>query len=68
MFVDPIADIAVLGSPDDQALSDQADAYEELMASMVPLAITAAPKMGRERVPGLPGHSFCRSFQVDTPG
>ena len=27
LFVDPIADIAVLGSPDDQALAKQAEAY-----------------------------------------
>jgi trypsin-like peptidase len=31
VFVDPIADIAVLGSPDNQELWEQADAYEELV-------------------------------------
>jgi hypothetical protein len=30
LFVDPIADIAVLGQPDEQGFSDQADAYTEL--------------------------------------
>jgi len=64
LFVDPIADVAVLDSPDNQALYDQADAYEEMVAAMVPLVIAGAPKMGRERVPGFRG----RSFEVDTPG
>jgi hypothetical protein len=31
LFVDPIADIAVLGQPDNQQLSDQADAYNQLV-------------------------------------
>src|SRR5215813_7310413 len=30
LFADPIADIAVLRSPDGQELSDEADAFEEL--------------------------------------
>jgi hypothetical protein len=33
LFADPIADVAVLGMPDNQALSDQAEAYEELVAN-----------------------------------
>jgi hypothetical protein len=32
VFVDPIADLAVLAEPDNQALSDQADAYEQFTA------------------------------------
>ena len=39
LFVDPVADIAVLGSPDDQALGEQAEAYEALVAAAIPLAI-----------------------------
>jgi hypothetical protein len=31
IFVDPVADIAVLSKPDDQACPDQADGYEELV-------------------------------------
>ena len=38
LFVDPMADIAVLGKPDNQALSDEADAYDELVDGMVTLA------------------------------
>jgi len=37
LFADPIADIAVLGPPDGQALTDQAEAYEALMAARKPL-------------------------------
>jgi hypothetical protein len=43
LFVDPIADIAVLGSPDNQALSEQADAYEALVEAAIPLTITEPP-------------------------
>jgi hypothetical protein len=32
LFVDPVGDIAVLGSPDDQELWDQAEAYDALTA------------------------------------
>jgi hypothetical protein len=31
LFADPLADIAVLGPPDDQELPDKADAYTKLM-------------------------------------
>src|SRR5262249_57628847 len=34
LFVDPIADIAVLGQPDNQDLSEQADAYDQLVEDM----------------------------------
>lgn len=65
LFVNPIADIALLGSPDNQALSEEADAYEELVASATPLAIADAPKMGRERKQLPYGYDL---FEVDTPG
>jgi Trypsin-like peptidase domain len=51
LFVDPIADIAVLGSPDSQEISDEADAYHRLMDDMEVLAVADAPKQGIERVP-----------------
>ena len=59
LFADPIADIAVLDSPDNQELFEQAEAYEALVDSTKPLTIANAPKMGRKRV---------RDFEVDTPG
>lgn len=43
LFADPIADIAVLGSPDDQALSAEAEAYKELTDGAEPLAISDPP-------------------------
>jgi hypothetical protein len=73
LFVDPVADIAVLGSPDNQALFEQADAYRALVAGVTPLAIADAPKMGRERVRGFwtqtsEGRMRVRSFWTKTPG
>jgi hypothetical protein len=43
LFADPIADIAVLGMPDDQELPDEADSYNRLLGSRQPLLITDAP-------------------------
>ncbi len=42
MFADPIADIAVLGSPSHPDLFDQVRAYRELMATVTPIAIAKA--------------------------
>jgi hypothetical protein len=39
VFVDPIADIAVLGSPDDQVLSEEAEAYEALIEDLPALSV-----------------------------
>jgi len=39
-FVDPIADIAVLGQPDDQVFTEEAEPYDELVGSAEPLAIS----------------------------
>jgi hypothetical protein len=54
-FVDPIADIAVLGPPDDQELSNQYDAYEALLETTVPVEITDAPEAGRAWLLALDG-------------
>jgi hypothetical protein len=40
-FVDPIADIAVLSQPDNQALAEEADAYDQLVEAMTTLPIAA---------------------------
>jgi hypothetical protein len=58
LFVDPIADIAVLGMPDHQGLADEAAAYETLVEKMTPLLIADAPKMLRKRVQLSPGHTI----------
>jgi hypothetical protein len=47
LFADPIADIAVLGSPGDQELYDEANVYEALVESAIPIAIADAPEEGR---------------------
>ena len=66
LFADPIADIAVLGCPDNQELSERARAYEALVEPATPLPIGDAPKQGRERV-ALPD-KYGGSFDVATPG
>jgi hypothetical protein len=68
LFVDPIADIAVLGQPDSQALSEEADAYNELIGTLTPLAVADAPKQGVEllTLPGFGGRS--RQIKTPTPG
>jgi hypothetical protein len=39
LFVDPVADIGVLGSPGGQKLQDQSEPYEALMETAIPLPI-----------------------------
>jgi hypothetical protein len=81
LFADPIADIAVLGSPDNQELAEQAEAYEALVERATPLPIGDAPKQGSKRVEVAGGNSrpplrqataltaaLCKSFDVPTPG
>jgi hypothetical protein len=46
LFADPVADIAVLGSPDDQELSREAKAYEEMVNQAEPLSMR--PCQGEE--------------------
>ena len=58
LFVDPIADIAVLGQPDNQVLIDEAAAFDALMDSTGRLAIADAPAQGRELVTGFGGDQF----------
>jgi Trypsin-like peptidase domain len=43
LFVDPVADIAVLGQPDNQELSEHADAYDSLVDDPEPLPIGELP-------------------------
>lgn len=45
-FVDIVGDIAVLCQPDNQELSEQADAYDALVDAMTPLPIADAPEDG----------------------
>ena len=43
LFADPIGDIAVLGSPDDQELFDEAESYEVMVNAVVPLCVSEGP-------------------------
>jgi len=42
LFVDPVADLAVLSSPDNQEFFDEADAFDDLVDSVTALNIAAA--------------------------
>ena len=39
VFVDPVADIAVLGQPDNQAMVEEADAFDALIEKLTPFAV-----------------------------
>jgi hypothetical protein len=58
LFADPIADVAVLGSPDDQELSEQAEAYRTLVGECTPMRISDAPNLTRAWLLSLDGHWF----------
>ena len=58
VFVDTMADIAVLGAPDCQALSDEHDEYEAFLSALPPFDIAAPPPRGRLRMP---------AFDADRP-
>jgi len=63
LFVDPVADLAVLMCPDNQEPDLGSDAYEALVESMTPVPVRAA-KEGAAWVPGLDG----RWFRCDVKG
>ena len=54
-FVDPVADIAVLGCPDEQEMGQQAEAYHELVDE-APAVRIGKPRFGRAWVLTLDGH------------
>ena len=56
LFVDPVADIAVLGKPD--SFPEEADAYDELVEGLTPLAVADAPKQGVELLTLSGGHQI----------
>jgi Trypsin-like peptidase domain len=58
LFADPIADIAVLGCPDNQELWNEAEAYESLTESAEALAIADAPEQGHGWMLSLEGRWF----------
>jgi hypothetical protein len=68
LFVDPDADIAVLGTPDDQELWEQADAYKALVKSATPLSIADAPEKGHAWMLSLDGEWFRCAVQIINDG
>jgi hypothetical protein len=63
LFVELMADIAVLGHPDHPDLTDQADAYDRLLGGMAALRVADAPAQGEE----LLTHGDMK-FRKPTPG
>jgi hypothetical protein len=57
-FADPIADIAVLGPPDNQEIPQKYFAYEALLEKTVPLMVSDAPEAGRAWLLSLDGRWF----------
>ena len=52
-FADPIADIAVLGPPDNQVLDQDAEAYDLLVDNMATLTLADAPAQAFEVSEGI---------------
>lgn len=63
VFVDPVADVAVLAQPDNQQLFNEAEAYDELIDPVVPFRIGAL-EFAREQHRLLNGEAF---FGPPTP-
>jgi hypothetical protein len=50
LFVDPVSDLAVLGTPDEQELCDQATGYDALVDAALPLTIGSLRFVRRRKV------------------
>jgi hypothetical protein len=68
LFVDPIADIAVVGPPDNQEFGEEAEKYEELVQSQLPIAITDAAREGHAWLLSLENEWFRSSFNYINDG
>ena len=81
LFADPLADIAVLGSPDNQELPDEAEAYEELTRTSRPSPLRtrrskagSAPRSWKRYAAAMepasfaPGRKFHPTLEIPTPG
>jgi hypothetical protein len=66
LFADPIADIAILGSPDSQELWDQAAAFDALIEDKPALRIADAPTSARGWLLSLAGQwNPCRITRLE---
>ena len=63
-FADPIADLAILGSPDSQHLAEQARAYEAMVEGRAALTIDAVPRLPN-RFPDWQGRGWLLSLAGD---
>ena len=69
LFADPVADIAVFGTPDNQELYDEAEAYEALTEAVPALHISDAPERCKARLLSLDQQWFRCAVQhhIDGP-
>jgi hypothetical protein len=58
LFINPIADVAVVGVPDTQTYSDEADGYRALLEYATPFRITEAPEKARGFLLSVEGEWF----------
>lgn len=58
LFINPIADVAVVGVPDTQTFSDEADPCRALLECATPFRITEAPEKARGFLLSLEGEWF----------
>ena len=63
LFANPVADLAVLGPPDDQALPDEHDAFEQLVDDSLALPVGDLPEGGPAWLLSLEGEWFRRSVE-----
>jgi hypothetical protein len=71
VFVDQMADIAVLGPPDDQALSNEHTQYEAFLSALPPFDLAVPLPRGRLRMPALDADdppAWRRLGEVSFPG
>lgn len=69
LFADPVADLAVLSGPDDQVLSKESDAYEQLVEPVEPFTIGAIPLKRRPQSPRLaPPEGESDAFMLSLDG
>ena len=60
LFVDPVADIALLGPPDSQDLGEQHEAYERMIDAIEPFAISAPQGVALSDLPSWDGATPAR--------
>jgi hypothetical protein len=68
LFVNPVDDIAVLGSPDNQTFFQESDDYEALIESTTPIRIAEAPENGRGWLFSLEGEWFPATLEYFNDG